>query len=213
MNVSTQGSGLFLRACMLGALMVLSQSAVSATVHIAGYAEVNQYALPAGVPGPLGDVMFSEDGNMLYIVGGSASGGSQVWTAPVTRDASGAVIGFGTASQLFAYPNMEGSLEHKAGTDSMFFRIYGGALGQRLADEEELSLTLRHAFGPHDLKAMQIRALPTFEARLQLARELADRVKALETRRQVLERHAQAAFGGARYGDHRIQPNDARVPR
>ncbi len=128
---------------LFSAVLLLGSSAFSAaaTLHVPGYVEVNQYSLPAGVPSPLGDVMFSDDGNTLYIVGGSSTFGSEVWTVPVIRDAAGAVTGLGSATRLMAFPNIDTGLEHRPGTDSLVFRGNSGVVGQMLADGSVVTST------------------------------------------------------------------------
>jgi len=136
MNVWKRTSNILHQALLLCVCLLLGGGAISeaATLHIPGFVEVNQYSLPAGIPGPLGGVMFSDDGNTLYILGGSESNASGAWTVPVIRNTSGTVTGLGAASQLFAFPQMDTGLEIKPGTDTLFFRINGGEIGERRPD-------------------------------------------------------------------------------
>src|SRR5262249_40193782 len=39
-----------------------------------------------GIPGPLGGLLFSTDGNLLYVVGASETATSALYAVPVTRD-------------------------------------------------------------------------------------------------------------------------------
>ncbi len=119
-------------ACLLfGSGTVATQAA---TLHVPGFVEVNQYPLPTGIAVPLGDILFSRDGTTLFVLGGSESSSSGVWSVPVVRDAAGNVTGFGPASLEFLQPQMDTGLEIKPGTDTLFFRIGGGEIGQRRPD-------------------------------------------------------------------------------
>ncbi len=133
-------------------------TASAATLHVPGFNEVNQFSLPAGVPSPLGDVLFSPDGNTLLILGGSEFASSGVWSVPVTRDASGTVIGLGAATAFFATPGMDTSLEFKPGTGTLFFRMTAGRVGEKRPDgtiatftAEGASFTGGLAFVPNPL--------------------------------------------------------------
>lgn len=54
-----------------------------------------------GVPGPLGGLLFSPDGSVLYVVGASENPGSALYAVPVTRDpATNAVTGLGPAASV-----------------------------------------------------------------------------------------------------------------
>jgi hypothetical protein len=123
-----------------------TSSAVATTLHIPGFVEVNQFSLPDGIPLGPGDVMFSDDGSSLYILGGVDNflfPDTPVFMVPVIRDASGTVTGLGAASEVFTSPWITGSLEIKPGTSTLFFweasswdygEDYGG-IGQRLPDD------------------------------------------------------------------------------
>ena len=123
------------RVLLCGCVLFTTVTATEAvTVHVAGFSEVNQFSLPAGVPGALGDVLFSADGNTLFILGGSEGGSSGVWSVPVTRDLSGTVTGLGAATFFFGIPGMDTSLEFEPGTGTLFFRMTSGRVGQRRTD-------------------------------------------------------------------------------
>ena len=116
-------------------------SAQAVVIHLPGFAVVNQLDVPAGIPEAFGDILFSIDGSSILIIGDSEEETSGVWSAPVVRDASGTVLGFGAASLLFSYPLMDTSLGYLPGTDTLFFSVCcegddgrGQALGQRRSD-------------------------------------------------------------------------------
>lgn len=124
------------RLAPLGLFLLLAAGAPAQAIvlDLPGYAVVNQFGLPAGVPAPLGDVLFSHDGNTLYILGNSEGSGSGVWQTPVNRDASGNVTSLGPATNIFtsADPSLDTSLEFRPGTsNTFFFRAIDGVVGQR----------------------------------------------------------------------------------
>ena len=54
-----------------------------------------------GIPGPLGGLLFSADGNLLYVVGASETATSALYAVPVTRDPStGDVTALGPAAAV-----------------------------------------------------------------------------------------------------------------
>ncbi|MCH7914280.1 MAG: DUF1735 domain-containing protein [Deltaproteobacteria bacterium] len=115
--------------------MTVTTTNAQITLHVPGFSWVNQFSLPAGIPSDLGDVLFSSDGNTLFILGGSESFDSGVWSVPVTRDASGAVVGLGTATLLFLSESMDTGLEFKPGTGTLFFRNdLASVVGERRTD-------------------------------------------------------------------------------
>jgi hypothetical protein len=134
------------RIAPLGLSLLLAAVPAGAIVlDLPGYAVVNQFALPSGVPAPLGDVLFSNDGNTLYILGNSEGGGSGVWQSSVTRDAAGNVTSLGAATNVFtsSSPSLDTSLEFRPGTsDTFFFRATGGQVGQRRPDGTIDSVTV-----------------------------------------------------------------------
>ena len=130
---------LVLGVSMICIASVGTGAANATTLHLPGFVEVNQIQLPDGVPSPLGDIMFSDDGTTMFILGGSEGVNSGVWTVPVIRDATGSVTALGAATHLFSFPLMDTSLEIKPGTETLFFRIAGEpsqdvVVGERLPD-------------------------------------------------------------------------------
>ncbi|MCC7385140.1 MAG: cadherin-like domain-containing protein [Deltaproteobacteria bacterium] len=91
-----------------------------------------------GVPGRLGAMMFSADGQTLYVVGNSEAASSAVYALPVTRDpATQRVTGFGNGVLVFsgnpATPGIDAGLE--IGPDGTLFYTYWRShyLGERAA--------------------------------------------------------------------------------
>lgn len=130
----------------LGLFLLLAVVPARAIVlDLPGFTVVNQFGLPSGVPAPLGDVLFSDDGSTLYILGNSEGGGSGVWQSSVSRDGAGNVISLGPATNVFTSsdPSLDTSLEFRPGTtDTFFFRAASGRVGQRRPDGTIDSLTV-----------------------------------------------------------------------
>lgn len=126
------------RHAFLGlSLLLASFPARPLVLDLPGFVEINQFALPSGVPAPLGDVLFSADGSTLFILGASEAPTSGVWKVPVTRDAAGNVVSLGAATSVFTSdsPPLDTSLELRPGTtDTFFFRGVDGQVGQRRPD-------------------------------------------------------------------------------
>jgi hypothetical protein len=131
--------------------IITTSNAATITVPT-GFKVENQFVLPTGIPTPLGDVVFSADGNTLYILGASESADSGVWSVPVTRDpVSRRVISLGSATLFFSFSPNPGSIDtslefHPSGNGTLFFRTNdvdpvtfmpvagGGDIGQRTSD-------------------------------------------------------------------------------
>lgn len=113
--------GVILGVATLVASVPLTSSA-ALTLHVDGYAVVNELATPSAVPFPIGDMTFSPDGNTAYFLGGSEGTGSGVWSAPVTRDISGTVTGFGAATNLFYEGNLDSGLLFYPGSTTLMYR-------------------------------------------------------------------------------------------
>ncbi len=173
---------LFLFFSILFGITTISNATV--TIHpdreAEGFSKVNEFALPAGIPIPLGDLVFSDDGNTLYILGGSETAESGVWSVSVTRDpVSGRVTGLGTATLFFSFSPNPGSIDtslefHPSGNGTLFFRTNdvdpvtflpvegGGDVGERTSDGTitlfQVDGSVRHfgglAFMPSELRAL-----------------------------------------------------------
>ncbi len=179
---------LFLSFIIIFGITTTSNAAVD--FHVPGFNEDNVkiFDLPEGIPLTLpiggddpenpieipttvGDVVFSADGNTLYILIGQESAESAVWSVPVTRDpVSGRVMELGTATLFFSFspdpgnPNpgsIDTSLEfHPSGNGTLFFRtndvdpwtflpVVGGEnVGQRTSDGTTITLFTADGAGP-----------------------------------------------------------------
>lgn len=89
-----------------------------------------------GVPGRLGALMFSDDGQTLFIVGNAEAPNSALYSLPVMRDPNtDRVTGFGSATLVFmgdpSIPGLDTGLE--VGPDGTLFYTYWNAhhIGQR----------------------------------------------------------------------------------
>ncbi len=99
-----------------------------------GYQIINTFGVPAGLSSSLGTMLFSADGNTVYIIENSEDADAAISSAIVVRDGNGDVIGFGTFTQVFAHPNLDSGLEFGPGTDTYFFRVEPERIGQRLTN-------------------------------------------------------------------------------
>ena len=98
---------------------------------------IGEFGVPAGLTEPLGDMMFNNDGSVVYFVDRSEYDDSAVWSAPVIRDGGGNVTGFGSMTLLFADDYIDTGLEFAPGSTTMFYRGWGpneAAIAQRRAD-------------------------------------------------------------------------------
>ena len=86
---------------------------------------VNSFPVPDELDDPMGDILFSEDGSIVWVIEGSESDGAAVFTATVTRDSEGNVTGFGTFTQVFAFPNLDTGLIFSPAGDALFFFAEG----------------------------------------------------------------------------------------
>ena len=94
---------------------------------------------PAGVPGPLGGLVFQADDPNTLLIGGLAnSGGAQIYAVPVIRAGDGSITGFGTMSVPFApSPNIDGGLDYGPGGVLFYSRYSSNRVGQIRPGETE----------------------------------------------------------------------------
>jgi len=92
---------------------------------------INEFDPPAELTEPFGDLMFSSDGNLAYVIDRSEDSSAAVWVATVTRDATGNVTGFGTFTQTFADEDIDTGLTFGPGTDTFVYRTAGDGIAQR----------------------------------------------------------------------------------
>lgn len=117
------------------------------TIHVSGYQLHNELSAPGGVPRAVGDLAFSADGNTAYFVGDSEEITAGVWTAPVSRDASGNVTGFGTASFLFSDDYIDTGLFFYPGSTTLMYRGHYDSVLQRSSISQRLANgTIEHTF-------------------------------------------------------------------
>jgi hypothetical protein len=81
---------ILLRAVVLSLAAVLASGMPTGAVTLddpANYRVKNTWSgTSLGLPGPLGGLMFSQDGSILYVVGASERSNSALYAVPVTRD-------------------------------------------------------------------------------------------------------------------------------
>jgi len=87
-----------------------------------GFIIVNEFLEPTGETSALGDMLFSADGNTVYVLSDSESESSYVSTATVTRNSAGDVVGFGAFTQFFAAEYMDTGLTFAPGSETLFYR-------------------------------------------------------------------------------------------
>ena len=87
-----------------------------------GFILVNEFIEPSGATFSLGDILFSEDGDTIYILSDSDTKTSAVQIASVVRNDAGDVTGFGSFEELFAEENMVSGLIFAPGTDTLLYR-------------------------------------------------------------------------------------------
>jgi hypothetical protein len=88
-------------------------------------------AAAIGVPGPLGGIEFSSDGNTLYVGGGANGSGGAIYAVPVTRDpVTHFVTGLGTGVLYASAPQIDGGLQFGP-SGTLFFTGYpNNSLGE-----------------------------------------------------------------------------------
>jgi len=95
---------------------------------------INEFDPPAPLTAAFGDLLFSADGSLAYVIDQSEGATSAVWVASVARDAAGNVTGFGTFTQAFADEFIDTGLAFGPGTDTLVYRTAGEGIAQRLND-------------------------------------------------------------------------------
>lgn len=120
-------------------LMVLGSFLLSAqvsalTIEVPGYQVINEFNLPPNLSEPLGDLLFSNDGVTAYIINNSERPGAGIWSAPVIRNSTGNVTGFGAFSLLFTDEEADTGLTFGPGTDTFFYRVQDIGIAQRFSN-------------------------------------------------------------------------------
>lgn len=119
---------------MVFSLFIYNNALGQLTVDEPEYQVFNTFDIPPNLTSSLGTILFSADGNTVWILDESEDSDSSIWTATVTRDAQGNVTAFGAFSEVFEYDYMDTGLEFGPSSDTMFFYVYDGGIGQRLAN-------------------------------------------------------------------------------
>ena len=79
----------FLSACGIALLGLAADARAVSFDDPTRYHVKNEWSgVSLGIPGPLGGLLFSEDGAVLYVVGESEGAGSALYAVPVARDAA-----------------------------------------------------------------------------------------------------------------------------
>jgi len=119
--------------------MVFSFNALSQLTDLAANSAIfNRFEDPADVAVNYGDLLFSNDGDLVYLIVDSEIVTGNVMTASVNRNTDGNVIGFGAFTQLFAADSIDTGLTFAPNSDTLFFHQYDIGIGQRdTADNQE----------------------------------------------------------------------------
>jgi hypothetical protein len=132
---------LFAPLTFLLCLLVSQHSQAQLVLEDPAYEIVSTFPVPAELTSELGTIMFSGDGNTVFVIDDSEDVGSAVSSAAVTRDAAGDVVSFGVFTEVFSYGELDTGLEYGPGSNTLFFKFYVssdlgedaiGAIGQRL---------------------------------------------------------------------------------
>jgi hypothetical protein len=112
--------------------LILSYNAHSQLTDLAANSAIlNQFDDPAGVAVAYGDLLFSDDGDLVYMIVDSEELTGNVMTASVNRSPNGNVIGFGAFTELFSAENIDTGLTFAPNSDSLFFHQFNIGIGQR----------------------------------------------------------------------------------
>lgn len=125
---------IFLPLALFASLLASQHSQAQLVVDDPNYEIVNTFPVPADLNSELGTMMFSADGNTVFIIDGTEELGSTVSSAAVTRNARGDVVSFGAFTEFFQYDYLDTGLEYGPGTDTLFFKIYTDEIGQCLSN-------------------------------------------------------------------------------
>lgn len=92
---------------------------------------VNTFTLPTGATPEICDLHFSPDGNTAYLSSDCEDRSSEIVSASVQRSSGGDVVGFGTFATVFAEALIDSGLQFGPGTDTFFYWVEDGGIGQR----------------------------------------------------------------------------------
>ena len=109
----------------------------------------NQFTDPVNVALDYGDVLFTPDGNTIYIIINSEEDGGKVVSAAVNRDPQGHVIGFGTFTDFFSASGIDTGLTYAPNSETLFFHQYGFGISQRLATGEQETHAIQNYDGAY----------------------------------------------------------------
>lgn len=125
---------LFIFASAIAVLFTAMPAPAQLVVEHLGYEIVGEFALPTGLDGSLGDIMFSADGLTAYFIDRMEEETATVYSMSVVRDGDN-VVGFNSRIPEFTAPWMDTGLEFAPGSDTFFFRGWDpdvAGIGQQL---------------------------------------------------------------------------------
>lgn len=127
---------IFIFVSVIVMLFTAMPASAQLVVEELGYEIVGEFALPAGLTGALGDIMFSADGSTVYFLDMAEDETSSVYTMSVVRNGEN-VVGFNALMPEFTEPWMDTGLEFAPGSTTLFFRGWDpvvAGIGQRKFD-------------------------------------------------------------------------------
>lgn len=111
---------------------IFSLTAYSQFTNLAHGSKVfNTFTSLGNVGTSYGDIVFSRDGNEVYMIVDSEFATSFVTKAEVTRDAQGNVIAIGEFTTVFASPFIDTGLTYAPNSDTLFYYISNIGIAHR----------------------------------------------------------------------------------
>lgn len=104
----------------------------------------NQFVDPADLILNYGDLLFTADGNQVYVIVDSEGINGRVLVADVSRDSSRNVTGFGAFTELFVADNIDTGLAYAPGSDTLFYHQSNLGIGQRRATGEQEQFVIQN---------------------------------------------------------------------
>ncbi|MFK8013798.1 MAG: hypothetical protein AB8B80_17295 [Marinicellaceae bacterium] len=112
--------------------LIYNLNANSQLTNLAHGSKVFNTFITPGNPGsPYGDILFSRDGNDIYMIENTEFATSFVSKAEVTRDIQGNVIAMGEFVTVFSTPFIDTGLTYAPNSDTLFYYITNAGVTHR----------------------------------------------------------------------------------